>query len=78
MLRLRTVFTADVTVLLTGVGFYLLVSLMTRFVQTPLSSGYGLGASTTVAGLVLLPFSVAASPPQKSRPPWSGVSRPVP
>ncbi|MFC7642353.1 hypothetical protein ACFQX6_16405 [Streptosporangium lutulentum] len=78
LLRLRTVFTADVTVLLTGVGFYLLVSLVTRFVQTPLGSGYGLGASTSVAGLVLLPFSAAASPPQRSHPPWSGASRPGP
>jgi predicted MFS family arabinose efflux permease len=68
LLRLRTVFTADVTVLLTGVGFYLLVSLMTRFVQTPLGSGYGLGASTTVAGLVLLPFSAASLAASKIAP----------
>jgi predicted MFS family arabinose efflux permease len=60
LLRLRAVFTADVTVLLAGVGFYLLISLVTRFVQTPTTSGYGLGASIAVAGLVLLPFSVGS------------------
>lgn len=59
-LRLRPVLTADVTGLLAGVGMYMLLSLMTRFVQTPRSAGYGFGASVVVAGLVLLPFSVAS------------------
>jgi MFS family permease len=49
-----------VTVVLAGVGMYLLISLVTRLVQTPTSTGYGLGASIAVAGLVLLPFSVAS------------------
>lgn len=52
--------TADVTGLLGGVGMYLLISLMTRFVQTPRSAGYGFGSSVVVAGLVLLPFSVGS------------------
>jgi MFS family permease len=60
MLRHPTVLTADTTALLAGVGMYLLISLVTRFVQTPLSSGYGLGASVFVAGLVLVPFSAAS------------------
>ncbi|OIJ94729.1 MFS transporter [Streptomyces sp. MUSC 14] len=59
-LRNRVVLTADVTGLVAGVGMYLLMSLMTRFVQTPSSAGYGFGASITVVGLVLLPFSVAS------------------
>jgi MFS family permease len=37
---------------------YLLLSLVSRFVQTPTSAGYGFGASVLVAGLVLTPFSV--------------------
>ncbi|WP_329455041.1 MFS transporter [Streptomyces sp. NBC_01497] len=60
LLRRPTVLTADVTALLAGVGMYLLISLVTRFVQTPVSSGYGLGASVFVAGLVLVPFSAAS------------------
>ena len=59
-LRRRPVLTADVTGLLAGVGMYLLLSLVTRFVQTPSSAGYGFGASVVVAGLVLLPFSVGS------------------
>jgi predicted MFS family arabinose efflux permease len=60
LLRNRTVLTADVTGLLGGVGMYLLISLVIRYVQTPERAGYGFGASVVVAGLVLLPFSVAS------------------
>ncbi|MFF7636153.1 MFS transporter [Kitasatospora sp. NPDC008050] len=56
-LRNRIVLTADVAGLVAGVGMYLLMSLVIRFVQTPTSTGYGLGGSVVVAGLVLLPFS---------------------
>jgi MFS family permease len=41
-----------------GVGMYLLLSLITRYAQTPRSTGYGFGLSTFVAGLVLVPFSL--------------------
>ena len=60
LLRLRPVQTADVTAVLAGVGMYLLISLMTRFMQTPASSGYGLGASVLISGLVLVPFSICS------------------
>jgi MFS family permease len=43
--------------LMGGMGMYLLLTLITRYVQTPISAGYGFGASTFVAGLVLVPFS---------------------
>lgn len=55
----RPVLTASITALLGGVGVYLFISLSTRLVQTPPSTGYGHGASVAVAGLVLVPFSVA-------------------
>ncbi|MET8622190.1 MFS transporter [Kitasatospora sp. NPDC004669] len=54
------VLTADVAGLVAGVGMYLLMSLVIRYVQTPVSTGYGLGASVVVAGLVLLPFSAVS------------------
>ncbi|MEW2549922.1 MFS transporter [Streptomyces sp. NPDC047002] len=60
LLRRPSILTADVSALLAGVGMYLLISLVTRFVQTPVGSGYGLGASVFVAGLVLVPFSAAS------------------
>ncbi len=64
LLRSRLVLTADVIALFAGVGMYLLMSMVTRFVQTPRRAGYGFGASVVVAGLVLLPLlGRAASPP---------------
>lgn len=60
LLRHRAVLTANVVALLAGVGMYLLLSLGVRFVQTPVSTGYGLGASVVVAGLSLVPFSAGS------------------
>ncbi|MDX6254644.1 MAG: hypothetical protein QOJ11_978 [Frankiales bacterium] len=60
LMRHRTVLTANVTGLLAGVGMYMLLSMIVRYVQTPKSTGYGLGASVVVAGLALLPMSVAS------------------
>jgi predicted MFS family arabinose efflux permease len=40
-----------------GVGMYLLLTLITRYAQTPPGAGYGYGLSTFQAGLVLVPFS---------------------
>jgi predicted MFS family arabinose efflux permease len=60
LVRHPSVLTADVTALLAGVGNYLLISLVTRYVQTPEDAGYGFGATVVVAGLVLVPFSVGS------------------
>jgi len=57
MLRHRTVLTANVTGLIAGIGMYMLMSMIIRYVQTPKSVSYGIGASVVVAGLVLLPMS---------------------
>jgi predicted MFS family arabinose efflux permease len=59
-LRHRSVLAANATILLVGIGIYPLLSLVVRFVQTPLSAGYGFGASVIVAGLMLVPFSFAS------------------
>jgi predicted MFS family arabinose efflux permease len=58
--RHPTVLTANITALVAGIGMYLLLSLVTRFVQTPSAAGYGFGASVVVAGLAMAPFSVAS------------------
>lgn len=58
LVRDRAVLTADLAALLAGLGMYVLMSLVIRFVQTPESAGYGFGASVVVAGLVLVPFSL--------------------
>jgi predicted MFS family arabinose efflux permease len=54
----RTVLTADVAALLVGIGMYMVMSTIIRFVQTPVSAGYGFGSSVVVAGLALVPMSV--------------------
>ena len=56
----ESVLAADATAVLAGVGMYLLLATIVRFVQTPASAGYGFGASVVIAGLVLLPFSMAS------------------
>ncbi|MFG2589475.1 MFS transporter [Streptomyces sp. NPDC048438] len=60
LIRDRTVFAAHLTTLMGGIGMYLLISLVTRYVQTPSSAGYGPGASVVVTGLILVPFSVGS------------------
>ncbi|WP_327287457.1 MFS transporter [Streptomyces sp. NBC_01198] len=59
-LRNRSVLTANVAGLIAGVAMYMLMSMVTRFVQTPSATGYGFGTSVLVTGLVLLPFSAAS------------------
>ncbi|WP_433463402.1 MFS transporter [Spirillospora sp. CA-128828] len=57
LLRTPAVAGANAVMLLGGVGMYLLLTLVTRYVQTPESAGYGFGVDVFVAGLVLVPFS---------------------
>jgi len=58
LLRHRAVAGANIAMLVAGVGMYLLLTLITRYAQTPRAAGYGFGLSTFEAGLVLVPFSV--------------------
>ena len=60
LLRRRSVLAGNLTGLLVALGFYPLMSLVVRYVQTPPSAGYGFGASGLVAGVMLTPFSVAS------------------
>jgi predicted MFS family arabinose efflux permease len=48
---------ANAAMLTSGVGMYLLFSLLTRYVQTPSAAGYGFGLSAVLAGAALIPFS---------------------
>jgi EmrB/QacA subfamily drug resistance transporter len=58
MMRLRGVWTTNVAAIMFGVGMYGTFLLIPQLVQQPLSSGYGLGSSTTQAVLYLLPSNV--------------------
>jgi predicted MFS family arabinose efflux permease len=58
LLRHPAVAAANLAMLTGGVGMYLLLSLITRYVQTPAAADYGFGLDTFQAGLILVPFSV--------------------
>lgn len=51
---------AHFTAMVAGVGMYLLISMVIRLVQTPTSTGYGLGRSVIIAGMTLVPLSAAS------------------
>jgi MFS family permease len=57
-LRHRAVLTADLAAIVLGIAMYMFLTLVTEFVQVPQSLSYGIGASSLVAGLCLVPFSV--------------------
>lgn len=57
-LRHRAVLGADFAALLLGTALYMFLTVVTEFVQTPSQVGFGFDASTLVAGLCLVPFSV--------------------
>jgi MFS family permease len=58
--RGRRAATAHAGALLAGFANYLLLASAPRLAQAPESTGYGFGVSIVVAGLLLLPFSVAS------------------
>lgn len=60
MMRIPTVWTANLTALLFGAGMYAMFAFLPQFLQTPTSAGYGFGASVTESGLLLLPQTVAS------------------
>jgi EmrB/QacA subfamily drug resistance transporter len=59
MLRDRPVWTTNLSATLIGFGMFAGFVLVPQFVELPTSSGFGLGASVTQAGLYLLPTTVA-------------------
>jgi EmrB/QacA subfamily drug resistance transporter len=59
MMRLAGVWTTNLAALLIGFGMYSAFVLIPQFVQTPKSTGYGLGSSVNQAGLFLVPSTIA-------------------
>jgi EmrB/QacA subfamily drug resistance transporter len=58
MLRLRGVWTTNLTALLTGFGMFGAYLLLPQLVQMPTEAGFGFGATPTEAGLFLLPSAL--------------------
>ncbi|MFY0406455.1 MFS transporter [Solicola sp. PLA-1-18] len=59
MMRRRPVWAANLVALLVGVSMYASFGFVPQLVQTPSASGWGLGATVTQAGLVMLPSAAA-------------------
>jgi EmrB/QacA subfamily drug resistance transporter len=55
MMRLRGVWTTNITALMVGFGMFGSFLLVPQFVEMPPAAGFGFGASVTEAGLYLLP-----------------------
>jgi len=59
MMRIRGVWTTNLTAFLLGAGMYSSFIIFPQFAQLPKSTGFGFGASVVVSGLYLLPSTVA-------------------
>jgi EmrB/QacA subfamily drug resistance transporter len=59
MMRLRGVWTTNLSGFLIGFGMYSAFILIPQYVQAPKSTGYGFGSTVTEAGLFLIPTTVA-------------------
>ncbi|MBO0844511.1 MAG: MFS transporter [Nocardioides sp.] len=69
-LRHPMVARANLAMFVGGAAMYLLLSLATRYLQTPPTAGYGFGLSTFQAGLALVPFSFAGFAAGRATPRW--------
>jgi predicted MFS family arabinose efflux permease len=58
VLRSSGILRANIAMFVSGIGMYLLFSVLARYVQTPPSADYGFGLSGALAGAALVPFSV--------------------
>ena len=58
MMRRRAVWTNNLVAFMFGIGMYSVIGFLPEFVQTPVSTGYGFGASIIQSGLFLLPLTV--------------------
>src|SRR5438445_3729676 len=59
MMRIRGVWTTNLTAFLLGAGMYSSFIVFPQFAQLPKSTGFGFGASVVVSGLYLLPSTLA-------------------
>ena len=58
MMRIRGVWTTNLTAFLLGAGMYSSFIVLPQFAQLPKSTGFGFGASVVVSGLYLLPSTL--------------------
>ena len=68
MMRIRGVWTTNLTAFLLGAGLYASFIIFPQFAQLPKSTGFGFGASVVVSGLYLLPSTIGDGRRRRSRP----------
>jgi EmrB/QacA subfamily drug resistance transporter len=61
MMRIRGVWTTNLSAFLLGAGMYSSFIVFPQFAQLPRSTGFGFGASVVVSGLYLLPSAIGMS-----------------
>jgi EmrB/QacA subfamily drug resistance transporter len=59
MMRLPIVWTTNLIAMLNGAGMFTAFAFIPQLAQTPTADGYGLGATVTESGLLILPWAVA-------------------
>jgi MFS family permease len=58
MMRIRGVWTTNLTAFLLGAGMYSAFIVIPQFAQLPKSTGFGFGASVVISGVYLLPSTI--------------------
>lgn len=61
LVKLPTVAITNLAALLLAAAIYTFLPVVTDYVQAPRTTGYGLGASVVIAGLMLVPFSLLST-----------------
>jgi MFS family permease len=59
MMRRRGVWTTNLVALLVGFSMYAFYGFLPQLMQTPATTGYGMGATTSESGFLILPIAVA-------------------
>ncbi|WP_036319375.1 MFS transporter [Microbispora sp. ATCC PTA-5024] len=76
MMRIPAVWTTNLVALLFGAGMFSVVAFLPQFMQIPASTGYGLGAGVTEAGLLMAPMLVTMAAGGSLSGPISSVAGP--
>ncbi|TPX05386.1 MFS transporter, partial [Schumannella luteola] len=58
MMRIPGVWTTNLTALVTGAGMFGVWAFLPRLAETPAASGFGIGATVSLTGLIMLPMLV--------------------